>query len=304
MSHIAWACSRAFPLTPVGVVKRTRLVIRSLMSLKASVLWFEYVRQSQLRNYISCEPNLLEAVHRPFFDHRICALERSHFLRSHFDSMAMHFSCELFQDVLLTRQVTLANLIGKNGEVFDVVLLREDAYKREGGMSLGLSLNGKRLLCLTFSMVKLQHELLIKVGGLQASNEQGRSSIKQATQALHGIQPRLLLIEALRTIAAAMQCQQIECVALENHIHKAWRYRFKKTIHAEYDQLWELAGGQRNLNGNFSIPLKLIERSIEDRPSNKRSEYRRRAAILNEMRAQMTSALSVPPYEGSLQLAA
>jgi hypothetical protein len=169
--------------------------------------------------------------------------------------------------------------------------LRDDAFKREGGITLALSMNDETLLYVTFTLLKNRYGNAIKVGGIQSNRGNCRELARTATSALHGIQPRLLLIDVLRNLASQIHCTTIECVSKENHIHRAWRYRLKKCIHAEYDQLWLLAGGYQNHRGNFEIPHAPDEKPLESRPSNKRSEYRRRAALTDAMRAQMHAAI-------------
>ncbi|MBC3874375.1 VirK/YbjX family protein [Undibacterium flavidum] len=291
ISHILWAVVQAFPFTFVGAIKRLRFLIRCVFYARASVMWFSYIRQSELRHATKFEPSLLEAVHRPFFDRRLSALERACLLRDNFELMRRNFTQEHFQSLLFSKKVEVLKLTGKKQEVVQVHLVRNDAYKREGGATLIMSFNGDFLLSLTFSLAKSVDGVAFKVGGIQSGNCEGRQKIKLATVAMHGIQPRLLLIEVLRTIGQQLNCNNIECISLENHIYQAWRYRFKKSVSAEYNQLWELAGGGKNASGNYAIPTSLVEKSIDERPSNKRSEYRRRALLIAELRDQVQQAL-------------
>ncbi|MDY7536855.1 DUF535 family protein [Undibacterium sp. RTI2.1] len=286
-SDFCWAYRTVFPTNHVNYERQSRFLLRTIFNLQPSACWFRYVKESYLRDIASKEPSLLEAVHRPFFDRNITSTKRVRLLKSHFEEFQSIFGPHQALNVMIGDRVSLCKMEGKSGENFVINLVREDAYKREGGVTLELSMNNIPLLCLTFTLETLGREILIKVGGIQSKGLHCRDATRDATHALHGIQPRLLLIEALRAIAIKINCTNIECISKENHIHRSWRYRFKKTINAEYNQLWLLAGGKENPDGNFDIPSVIEEKSIDERPSKKRAEYRRRATLLDLMRQQI-----------------
>lgn len=286
-----WAYRTAFPSHIVSYDRRGRFVLRTLMNLQPSACWFRFLKESYLSDIAVREPSLVEAVHRPFFDKNITATRRAALLKGHFELFQSLFGPVRTAAVIVGNGISLCRIAGKTGEDLEIKLLRSETFKREGGVTLELSLNKTSLLWLTFSLVGSGHETLIKVGGIQSRIGDCRESVRGATHALHGIQPRLLLIEALRTIAGLINCNKIECISKENHIYRSWRYRSKKAISAEYNQLWLLAGGRENSRGNFDIPSFVDEKPIDERPSKKRSEYRRRAALLELMRQQVHDRL-------------
>ncbi|MES2050202.1 MAG: DUF535 family protein [Pseudomonadota bacterium] len=303
-SDFFWAYRTVFHSHTIGYQRRGRFVMRTVLNLGPSAFWFRFMRSSYLNGVAANDPSLIEAIHRPFFDRTVNASRRVLLLKSHFESLYSIFGPLQTGEMMVGARMPLCHLVGKNGEAFAVNLFRGDAFKREGGVTLELSFENHSLLFLTFTLVDYDDEILIKVGGIQSNKGDTRDQVRDATHALHGIQPRLLLIEALRAIASRINCTKIECVGKENHIHKAWRYRFKKTFSAEYDQLWRLAGGKENRKGNFDIPATVEEKSIDARPSNKRSEYRRRSVLLHAMRHQVEMTMQgTRVYQCALEVA-
>lgn len=290
-SGLAWAYKMTSAADTASLERKSKFVARTLLHLKPSVSWYQFVRNSYLRQLVSNDTNLLDVIHRPFFDRNISAMERVNMLACHFELLHALLGTKNTADIISGRRFLLSRFAGKNDEHFAIHLLRDDAFKREGGITLALSMNEETLLYVTFTLVKSHEGNAIKVGGIQSNRGNCRQLARAATSALHGIQPRLLLIEVLRQLAAQINCTTIECVSKKNHIYRAWRYRQKKCIQAEYDQLWLLAGGSQNQRGNFDIPHTQDDKPIESRPSHKRSEYRRRAALTDTMRAQMHSAI-------------
>ncbi|MBR7793965.1 DUF535 family protein [Undibacterium sp. FT147W] len=290
-ASLAWAYKMTSAADTVSLERKSKFVARTLLNLKPSLSWYQFVRSSYLRQLVGRDANLLDVIHRPFFDRNLGAMERVNMLACHFELLHSLLGAKNTADIVSGHRFLLSRFTGKNEEHFTIHLLRDDAFKREGGLTLALSMNDETLLYVTFTLVKNHHGNAIKVGGIQSNRGNCRQLARTATNALHGIQPRLLLIDVLRNLASQIHCTTIECVSKENHIHRAWRYRLKKCIHAEYDQLWLLAGGYQNWRGNFEIPPTTDEKPIESRPSNKRSEYRRRAALTEAMRAQMHAAI-------------
>ncbi|WP_268237216.1 VirK/YbjX family protein [Undibacterium terreum] len=290
-SDFGWAYRTAFPCNAVSYDRRSRFVLRTLMNLQSSACWFRFLKDSYLNDIAKKEPSLVEAVHRPFFDRNITAFNRAALMKGHFELFHTTFGAQQTADVMAGQGVSVCRFEGKSDESFEIKLFRSETFKREGGVTLELSMNNIAFQWLTFSLVRSGHEIQIKVGGIQSKVGDCREMVRDATHALHGIQPRLLLIEALRSIANQIHCSKIECISKENHIYRSWRYRSKKNINAEYNQLWLLAGGKENAQGNFDIPSFVEEKPIEERPSKKRNEYRRRSALLETMRQQIPAAM-------------
>lgn len=290
VADVGWAYQVMNRSHKTNLRQQGKFLLRTLLHFRASTSWFRFLRHSYLHDVAHVEPSLLEIIHRPFFDKNIRANHRVRLLKGHFELLPKLLGSRQTGDIMSGSQIQLCRFEGKHAEQCSLVMLRDDAFKREGGITLALNFEGQTLQYLTFTMVKQEQKTVIKVGGIQSSKQCCRETLRKATHALHGIQPRLLLIEALRGIAQQIDCSGIECISKLNHIYGAWRYRLKKTIHAEYDQLWMLAGGTENNRGNFDLPLASEQKPIESRPSHKRSEYRRRGALLESIQQQLRSS--------------
>lgn len=290
---MAWAVQLRLTDTATGLKGKVVFLLRTLLDPVNSHAWYRYVSSNHLLKTASSDPGLLDSIHRPFFDRRMRSRDRLSLLTNHFNLAETILGRGNCRSVLSGQKLELARVTGKNNDVFQLRLFRGTSYKREGGLSLGLFIDDTLLQCVTFSFDQQQQYLAIKVGGVQASNCGARELIRESTKELHGIQPRLLLVEALRYLAQELQSTTIECIAQKNHIYQAWRYRFTKNIKAEYDQLWTAAGGMKRACGNYSLPITMLEKPLSSRPSNKRSEYRARSVIFETMREQIAQRLAI-----------
>ena len=164
-----------------------------------------------------------------------------------------------------------------------VILDRAKWLSREGHLTLSLFKGQFRAFTLSFSLSD-HPQTEIFVGGIQ-----GRQSVdvlalyRDLTKEFHGIRPRDFMLEALRLFACKIGARHIFAVADE---HKISRHRYFKGTGAPglyYDEIWEERGGARLADTHFELPLGGSRRDLEDVSPKKRSMYRRRYQMLDEI---------------------
>ena len=164
-------------------------------------------------------------------------------------------------------------------------------------MSLSLIASSEAVMSLSFTFGKRAEGDTILIGGLQACASRPTERLRQLTHELHGIQPRLLLVHALRVMGPHLNMTRMEAVSARNHVFCSVRYRWKKTVHLAYEELWEMIAGIPRDDGNYDIPIVAVRKPLASYPSRKRGEYKRRFDLLDGMAAQVAGALigSVEP---------
>lgn len=269
--------------------RKLRFLSRSLFYWQGSVRWFQLLQHSSLRDVAQRDGAFWERVHRPFFDCRLTAAERAELLLNHYRLLFSLVQQGALERILDGQGWPLAQLQGKSGMVYTLQFTRNGKFDKEGGMCLQLLAEGRVLVTLTLLLAEDAGGRVIKVGGAQGGLH-CREALKQATRDLHGIQPRLLLVEALRRVARWFAAARIEAITQAQHVYRAGRYSWKKQIQMDYVALWDMCGGSRRADGLYDIPLQAPERSREI-PANKRAEYRRREALYQDMSEQMYQTL-------------
>jgi len=59
-------------------------------------------------------------------------------------------------------------------------------------------------------------------------------------------------------------------------------------MHADYDNFWLSMSAQPQEQGYFSLPLSISRKPLDNIPSKKRAEYRRRYGLLDQLAEQVT----------------
>ena len=125
---------------------------------------------------------------------------------------------------------------------------------------------------------------------------------KVLTKAFHGMRPRDLLVDCLRMLAPPLRAQRILAVSNDYRYIKHPYFRGRpETNSVDYDEAWVDRGGRRIDASHFELPMALSARPVEEVPSRKRAQYRRRNEMLESLQARRTtlSGLRVLRFEAT-----
>lgn len=190
--------------------------------------------------------------------------------------------------------VTLLTLTGKDEQQFTLRLCADAFLDKEGEATLAFCDAQQTVLAeITFTLCQIKGTSTLFIGGLQGAKAVvPHEAIQSATKACHGLFPKRLLVEAAMTLGSAIAVEQIIAVSNSTHIYRSWRYRKKKEgkLLADYDGFWLSLGAERADDGNFTLPLVMARKPMEEIASKKRAEYRRRFALLDSLIDQVNQA--------------
>ncbi len=291
-SDYRWAYGMRFLQPQMQWHRKVRFIARSVLHPHSSHQWFSLVRRSPLGAIAQQEACFLDVIHRPFFDHRLSALQRAELLASHYRFFYSAFTPTVAKSIMHGQGYLLGTASGKSNTPYGLVLRRVGQFDKEGCLTLQFVQAQCTLLSLTFSFSVEHQQVKMKLGGIQGGAGPNREALKVATQELFGLQPRLLLMWALRQLAQRLGVGAIEAVDQQNHIYKSSRYAHRKSVQIDYDDLWTAAGGTPLADGNFAIPLAEKITPLAERPAHKRAQYRKRAQMLDTLREGLQATLS------------
>lgn len=156
---------------------------------------------------------------------------------------------------------------------------------REGMLALNLFCGEHRAYSLAFSLYREGDRVGAFIGGLQGRSTDGSlERYKDLTKCFHGMRPRDLLLDCFRMIAPALKAQRILAVSDDHrYLRHAYFGGGGDANHADYDAVWVERGGRRVDASHFELPLAVSLRSLDEVPSKKRAQYRRRNEMLQEL---------------------
>jgi uncharacterized protein VirK/YbjX len=170
---------------------------------------------------------------------------------------------------------------------------------REGLLAISLFRGDFRAYSMAFSLYSDAQGPAICIGGVQGRSVEGATELyKELTKEFHGMRPRDLLLDALKVLAPALSAQRILAVADAYHcVQHAYFGGGGAWERADYDTIWLERGARRVSETHFEIPMEVSLRDLEEVPSRKRAQYRRR----NEMLAALQQDLPQLAHAGLLR---
>lgn len=173
------------------------------------------------------------------------------------------------------------------------IFLGANLWEQEGELGIGLRNSETREIISTivFTIIawnEQKREILI--GGLQGRNtDTNRAILSAITKEMHGLRPKALLVFALQECAKSWGVDSIRAVSNRLHIFRSWRK--KKKIHADYDAFWRESGGVLDADGFYALPQRWTQRDLGTVSPNKRSMYRKRYGMLEDVASSIEATL-------------
>jgi uncharacterized protein VirK/YbjX len=267
------------------------MTLRSLLAGPWSFQWFAFLEQHPVANaFLQSNPRLAEKSYRDFLRNSLGPQQRVETLQTHYRILQQRFHSQVWQKLARSQseRMRLAELKGRAGEVFTIELL-QTPFPKEGELALQFvdaALN-LALATMTFTLCGSPENPIINIGGLQGTwGKTSPEPIRRATRALQGLRPKHAVLLALCELSKWLGADHMVAVGLQNHIY-CKKGRKPKKIKADYEGFWIEQNGQRLPEGDFLIPNSRQIRLIEEVASNKRAEYRRRNALIEQMQQQV-----------------
>ncbi|OTQ30103.1 VirK/YbjX family protein [Gilliamella apicola] len=276
---------------------RYKFFLRTLFLSPITLKWFDKLIQYPLLGYyFSCQTNLPCKLQRPYLASCLSQQERFEALAYHHDFLARHpdSMTKAFYNPNIACE--LADVKVKNDANIKIALQARNKFAREGEISLYFYDNdGIDLATITFTIMQYQQKTTLFIGGLQGTgHHDARIRVQQATKQCYGLFPKRVALEAALVIARYFNLEQIVAVGNKTHIYNNWRYNTRQErILSDYDDFWLTIDGKQDSNGLFILPNQIYRKSLDEIASKKRSEYRNRYALLDQLENSITENLAL-----------
>ncbi|MGK5021405.1 VirK/YbjX family protein [Janthinobacterium sp. LB2P10] len=231
-------------------------------------------------------PSLLYKIYRPYASRHIGCAARAELLRGHYRFLWQAGARPLVE-YAARRALVLAAIEGKDGAIYRLQLTAIHDSHREGDLCLRLTRDGVSLYLASFLFRPQPGGCAIQLGALQGlRSAAGAQAVKEATRALHGCRPKNLMVAALRDLGDFFGCGHLDLVSNANRIALNWHRR--RHISSDYDLAWQELQALPTSDGNYRLPCSACGMpDLEQLPSKKRAEARRRGAMLLQLAADM-----------------
>lgn len=163
---------------------------------------------------------------------------------------------------------------------------------REGLLTLSIFKEDFRAFTVSFSLFGYPSTEVF-IGGLQGrQSDDALALYRDLTKDFAGIRPRDFILEMLRLFALRIGIRQIHAVADDKKISRHEYFGTKTVVGLFYDDVWRERSGERAAETHFRLPLEGSRRPLEEVAAKKRSMYRRRYEMLDQIEAMFPKDLA------------
>lgn len=270
---------------PLFQKQHAKFALRKLLARKEIQAFEQFVNASEARQqFFRTSPQDAYPLIHTFVDQRFNRQRRLQVMQHDLATAEKRFGTALFAD-METRdfRVVLAQL----SDGITLCLNRNDNCIDEGMWSLSLRDEaGARLYMATFAFIG---NTLLAASLQGPSGEEAKDTVRRLTKQLHGLRPQQLMVTALQYFAQTLGLDGAAGIAQAHQVKLRWR--LKKRVKMNYDQFWQEYGATLGSDGYWHLPATPPRKSLEEIESKKRSMYRKRYQMLDDMLAGMENCL-------------
>ncbi len=273
------------------VAKQVKNGFRTLANYHHTKQWLSYWNTSpQHMQLARATPRLMQKIYRPYQSIRLSIQDRFALLTSHYNFVLQHGLGSLTLRAA-NNPVLLVSFNGKSDTAYEIYLSAMATLDREGELVLELCSNQQLLFSIAFTFCNKELQPCVRVGCLQGPRgDDKQERVRAATRDMFGLRPKNLVLRLVREIAQEFGCKNL---ILVSNGHRVMQYTRKDKLFANYDEFWLEAGAIRRSDGDFQLACDHIPvTNLEEIPSSKRSEARKRMALVANAAAATRGYLS------------
>jgi uncharacterized protein VirK/YbjX len=232
-----------------------RLWLGTVIFPGATLRWTRFIQQHPALNQIArSTPQFISKIHGPYLMAQIKCQARVDLLISHYRLM-FELGYERMVHACLRQSVQLCEFPGREKQMYRLELCRPTQHFRWGEVALRLSLEGRQVYTLAFSVMHAGRENVLVVGGMEgllATDDV--FCVKRITRDFYGLRPRDLLIHSVTEIARHFCCGRVILTGNRNKIPPETKRICRRS--SDYDRAWREINALSRDDGNFELICK------------------------------------------------
>ncbi len=242
-----------------------------------------------LKKIAEIYPFVYEQPTRAFFYNNSTFSERAELVEKHMEYLSSSLREQVICDLYSSKAETLWASVDE-GEKLQLQLFFHPGQRKEGLMSIRLiAENSGELYQMMFWIAPDKNgEWAMWIGAMQGPNmENAREIIKQVTKRCHAYRTKNLILHATQEVAKALGLTHI--YAVTNYGYYAMNHiRRDRKLKTSFSDFWEESGGIPCEDKRFyELPMTEKRKSMDEVPTRKRANYRRRYDLLDEIDASI-----------------
>lgn len=241
-------------------------------------------------NIIHAQPHIIELCYRKWLYYQSTMEQRVSMIINHFAIMQEKLSEQQLSSVYHDKALTIwrDEALG-----LKAVLYYNRAHRKEGLLAINLEDSKGRLYMTDLWLDKdTAGKPVAYIGSLQGNSKRGEDYAVY-TKVCHGMRPKNLIINIVRSFVKAMGIEKLMAVsdygACVNH-----KLDKKRRIQFSMNTLWEELGGSVTGDKRFyELPLEAERRPLSELPTKRRAKHRKQYELLDALDEAIGKSMSM-----------
>lgn len=229
-------------------------------------------------------PFVYEQPTRAFFYRNSTFDERAEIVEQHMNFLENHLKRDVFLGLYDNQSYTLWENNDEGGQL-RFVLSFDPGERKEGMLSIVLHLDDMMLYRIMFWISpNKKGELSLWMGALQGPNmENSKDVVKKVTKRCHAYRTKNFILHVAQEVTKALGLKHL--YAVTNYGYYANTHmRMEKKLKTSFTDFWKESGGTACSDQRFyELPMTEYRKTMEEIPTRKRNNYRKRYALLDEV---------------------
>ena len=266
-----------------------KIVFNVLVSPYFSKNWFKMLQSDIFKEIFKVRPQLYIKPYRPYICTSWSKQKRIEILQNSYK--ILQTKPQLYKKLIIDNQdIILSKFILADGREYIVKFGYNFRFRKEGEFVLLFEttddLSEKQIVALAFSFDFTETEdIKILIGCIQG--RQNNKELKSLQKLMFGLRPKSFILYTLQWFGELFDIKKIYGITDKRQAHRQKHFINIPWIHSisfNYDKFWEESEGVKVDENWYQLPLQVQLKDINEIKSKKRSMYRKRYALLDEIK--------------------
>ncbi len=270
-------------------------VARCLLHPKRMSRLEKFFEQSELMTKVAeGYPFVYEQATRAFFYYRSTFEERARLIEENMQFLSARMNDDFMLKLYGDKKIELWRMpLDETLGEMNLVLCAESGQRKEGLAAVMFNLPGEvPVYQILFWIARKDKAWAMFIGAMQGPNvDDAKELVKRITKRCHAYRTKNLILYAAQSVARSLGVKKIFAVTNEGYYANNHVRRDRK-LKTSFSDFWAEVGGIPTDDARFyELPLIETRKTVEEIPSHKRAQYRRRFALLDELDAAIDNTL-------------
>lgn len=265
-------------------LEKVKYGIRYFLSRDTRTQFLTRVSKSEFgRSLFEQNPSNFYVPLRSYLDSRFTVKERFDACLQDVESATVKFGNHQANILLASQSITLLELGSCS-----VHLQMNRVSQHEGFWALSIKDEQQLPIAnLSFGFLNPNAILIASVQGIKDDQRNILELNKRVTKESFGIRPQNLLVACMQALCQSWQIQNLIGIDPKNQVKRKINTA-RQGFRFDYVGFWTELGASKNFSGYWTLPTALPMRNLDEIPSHKRSQYRKRNDLLNQLLVNTT----------------